>query len=148
MPNLGEKPTRFSPIRIDLIQLSKGNTGIAISHISNSVGNGTTNLALTTTKNWGFFGDTAYWVVTWGHSNTSSAAGNMKAQLYDFTNASVLYTFSSNSSVANNTDVSTALTTTVIFTKPNGYAKIGMVARSADTTARNFAVWEACILLM
>ena len=79
----------------------------------------------------------------WGHPAVSTATGGTKCSWYDFTNATVFYTSSSNVTSATNTDISTFLNGFTTFTKPASTALLGFVVQSNDTTARSIVLSHA-----
>ena len=140
-----------TPIVLDMIKTTKGNTtpGVAVGLI----------ISVTTTSNlneitvaypWYSFSGITKWAVVWGHGDTSTVAGNVVLDLYDFTNNSILITASSNGTTANNGNASSYLATTLIFTKPNtDSVKIGLRARLITiSTAINFNLWQSDIVLI
>lgn len=138
------------PIIIDLIPTQKSSgtgNGLDTNSVSYSSTNGTTSLDCGVIIDTALLSGSYYWCVSWGHAAMSTASGNCKLNLQDFTNGTTLYTFSSNTSSATNTDMSTYIATVVIISPTTGQQRIGLQGQHNNTTTRVIAV-NSCYILI
>ena len=139
---------QLPPTYIDLLQTVTGNTlpssaGISLNHNTGL----TDNNGLMCVVDWSEIKSTKVrFSAIWGHAVLSTAGGSAYIMLYDYTAAATLATFSTSGSSA--TDVaSTALASSITFTKPSGVAKLCIVDRNGYSNARLFNFIAVCILL-
>lgn len=134
------------PLFIDLFQFQRGQT-VPEGTLERSLANGTTNCGFVVLLDWDKMPNTVYWLMEWGHNSYSTAAGAVKMILHNYSNNSILYTFSSNTSSAASIALST-LGTVVIFTKPNGQTKIGVQIQNNNTNAAYFYIFDGRLMFI